>query len=86
MVFSFFLFCLTLSVSEKFKSSIFQMPISTQILNINNLRTTSAKSINMRTVRKVIEYSLKNVMEKDNVYSSHFRGIAVLDRWVLSPV
>ena len=86
MVFSFFLFCLTLSVSEKFKSSIFQMPISTHILNINNLRTTSAKSINMRTARKVIEYSLKNFMEEDNVYSSCFRGIAVLDRWVLSPV
>ena len=37
------------------------MPIIPQTLNINNLRTTSAKSINLHTIRKLIEYSLKNV-------------------------
>ena len=28
------------------------------ILNINNLRTTNKKSINLHTIRKLIEYSL----------------------------
>ena len=36
------------------------MPVIPQILNINNLRTTRAKSIKLHTIRKLIEYSLKN--------------------------
>ena len=41
------------------------MPITThQILNINNLRTTSAKSNNLQTIRKPLEYSLKLVLAK----------------------
>ena len=63
MVFKFFLFCLTLSVPEKLKNSIFQMPIITQALNINNMRTTSAKSINLHTIRK-LEYSLQKSSAK----------------------
>ena len=51
---------LTLSVPENLKNSIFEMPIITQTLNIKNLRTISAKSINLHTIRKLIEYSLKN--------------------------
>ena len=59
MVFNFFWFCLTLSVTKKLKNSIFEMPIIPQTLNINNLWTTSAKSINLHTLRKLVEYSLK---------------------------
>ena len=64
MVFNFFWFCLTLSVTEKLKNSISEMPIITQTLNINNVRTTIAKSINLHTIRKFAEYSLKNVLAK----------------------
>ena len=63
MAFNFFWFCLTLSVPEKLKNSIFEMPIITQTLNINNLRTTSANSINLHTV-KLVEYSLKIVWQR----------------------
>ena len=69
MVFDFFWFCLTLSIPEKLKNSFFEMPIIPQTWNINNLRTTSAKSINVHNIRKLIEYSLKNVTRKGNVYS-----------------
>ena len=64
MVFNFFLFCLTLSVPEKLKTWIFEIPVITQDLNINNLRTTSAKSININTIRKLLEYSLKGAGTK----------------------
>ena len=57
MVFNFFLISLTLSVPEKLKNSIFEMPIITQTLNISNLRTTSGKSINLDNIRKLVEYS-----------------------------
>ena len=53
---------LTLSVSEKLKNSIFEMPIIPQTLNTNNLRTTNAKPINLRTIRKLIKYSLKTLL------------------------
>ena len=36
MVFSFFLFWVTLSVLEKSKKSIFEIPVIPQNLNINN--------------------------------------------------
>ena len=39
------------------------MPIFPQPLKINNLRTISAKSINLHTIRKLIRYSLKNVIK-----------------------
>ena len=55
---------LTLSVEEKLKNSIFEMPIITQTLNINNLRTKSAKSIKLHTIRKLVEYSLENVWQR----------------------
>ena len=56
---------LTLSIPEKSKNSIFGMPIITQTLNINNLRTTGARSINLHTIRKLVEYSLKNFPFRD---------------------
>ena len=64
MVFKFFWFCLTLSVPEKLKKSIFEMPIITQTLNIKNLRTTSVKSVILNTNRNLVKYSLKNFLEK----------------------
>ena len=67
-VLNFFWFCLTLSVLEKLKNSIFEMPINPQTLNISNLRTTNGKSINLHTIRKLIEYSVK-MFCKGNVYS-----------------
>ena len=70
---------LTLSVPEKLKKSIFEMPIIPQTFNINNLRPTSAKSINLHTIRKLTEYFLKNVRVKAylNVSSYRFRDIVV---------
>ena len=65
------------------KNVISEMPLITQNLSINNLRTTSAKPMNVRTNKKLVEYSLKSVVGKDNVYSSRFRRIAVLGRAVL---
>ena len=62
----YFRYCLcslSLSVPEKMKNSIFEMSIITQILNINNLRTTSAK-IYLHTNRKLVEHYLKNVTTK----------------------
>ena len=61
MVFKFFRFCLILSVREKLKNSISIIP---QTLNINNYRTTSAKSINLDIIRKLIKYSLTNFLVK----------------------
>ena len=52
---------LTLSVPEKLENWIFKMLVVTQTLNINNLRTTSAKSIILHAIRKLVEYSLKNI-------------------------
>ena len=40
------------------------MSLITQTLNINNLRTTSAKSIKLHSIRKLVEYSLKNFAAK----------------------
>ena len=77
VVFKFFWFCLTLSVPEKLKNSIFEMPIIPQTLNTNNLRNTSAKTINLNTIRKLTECSLKNVFSKSNVYYYRFWDIAV---------
>ena len=54
---------LTLSLLVKLLvNSIFEAPVIRRTLNINNLRTTSAKSINLHTIRKAIEYTLKNVL------------------------
>ena len=64
MVFEFFWFCLTLSVRDKLKKSIFEMPIITQILNTNNLKNISATSITLHTIRKLVEYSLKKYSQK----------------------
>ena len=62
------------------------MPIIQETLNINNLRTTRAKSINLHTIRKLIEYYLKNVLVKaGNIDFTRFRDIAVEGSSVSSP-
>ena len=68
----YFLFCLILSVPEKFKNSIFEMPKFSQTLNINSQRITGARSINLHVIRKLIEYFFKNDFCRDNVYSYLF--------------
>ena len=75
-------YILTLSVPEKLKNSDFEMPIILQTLN-NNLRTTSAKSINLYTIRKLIEYSLKHVSVK--AMFTVFEVFLFEGRSVLSP-
>ena len=63
-------FSLTLSVPESLKNSILDIPVTPQTLNINDLRTTSAKFINLDIIRKLIEYSLKTTFVRQNFFSS----------------
>ena len=76
---------LTLSVNEKLKNSIFEISIIAQTLNINNVRTTSANSINLHTMRKLIEYSLKTVLVKTMFTHTSFEILLSEGRSVLSP-
>ena len=46
------------------KNTIFEISMIPQTLNIKNYRTTSAKSINLHIIRKLIEYFLKNGLVK----------------------
>ena len=85
MVCNFFWFCVTLSVPQKIKNSIFEMPIILQTLNINNLRTTSAKSINLHTIRKLIEFSLKKPTAKAMFTLTSFEILLSEVRSLLSP-
>ena len=62
---------LTLSVSDILKNSIFEILTIPQISNINNQRTTSAKSVSPDIVKKLIEYTL------GNVYAHLFGDVAV---------
>ena len=68
---------LTVSVPETLKNSIFEMPIISQTLNINNLRSADAKSVNLHTMRKNTDYSFQNMFCKSNVYSYGFRNVTV---------
>ena len=63
MVFKFFRFCLSLSVAQKLKNSIFQILITTRTLNINNLRTTSANSINLIPLESLL-YVLWKILKQ----------------------
>ena len=69
----------------KLKNLIFEMPIIPQNLNINNLRTTKAKSINLHTIRKLIKYSFKNVLQKATFTLTGFEILLFVGRTVLSP-
>ena len=70
---------------EKLKNVIFEMPIIPQNLNINNLRAAKAKSINLHTIRKLIKYSFKNVLQKAMFTLTGFEILLFVGRTVLSP-
>ena len=61
------------------------MPVILQTLNTNNSRTTTAKSINLHTIRKLIEYSLKNIVMKIVFTPTVFEILMSECRSVLSP-
>ena len=61
------------------------MPVILQTLNTNNSRTTTAKSINLHTIRKLIEYSLKNIVMKVVFTPTVFEILMSECRSVLSP-
>ena len=63
---------------------IFEMSIIPQTLNISNLRTTSAKSINLHTIRKLIKYSLEKVLVKTMFTLNVFQILLFERRFVLS--
>lgn len=57
-----------------------------QTLNINNVRTTtSAKSINLYIIRKLVEYFLKNVRVKSMFTLTVFEMLLFDGRTILSP-
>ena len=85
MFFNFFRFCLTISVPQELKILIFEMQIFPQTLNINNLKATSAKSISMHTIGKLIKYSLKSVRVKTMFTLTVFEILLLKGRLVLSP-
>ena len=60
------------------------MSIIPQTLNISNLRTTSAKSINLHTIRKLIKYSLEKVLVKTMFTLNVFQILLFERRFVLS--
>ena len=55
-----------------------------QTLNINKLRSTSAKSINLHTIRKFIEYSSENFLIKAMFPLDTFEILLFKGRSVLS--
>ena len=82
MVFEFFRFYLTLSVPEKFQKSIFEIPINSQTLNINNF---DVKSINLDINRKVIKYYSKKFLEKSIFTLTVFEILIFNSRSILPP-
>ena len=62
------------------------MLIIPQALNINNLRITSGKSINLYSIRKLLEYSLKNDSVKTIFNLTAFEILLFEGRLALSPV
>ena len=62
------------------------MSIIPQYLNINKLRTTSARSINSHTISKNIDYSLKsNIILKATFCLNVFEILLFKSRKVLTP-
>ena len=57
-----------------------------QALNINNLRTTSGKSINLHSIRKLLQYSLKNDRVKTIFNFTTFEILLFEGRLALSPI
>ena len=72
-------------ITGKIEKPDFEMPIIPQTVNINNQRTTRVKSINLEIIRKLIQYSLKNVAIKAMLTSTVFEILMSEGRSVLSP-
>ena len=62
------------------------MPVILHTLNTNNSSTATAKSINLHTIRKLIDYSLKNIVMKVVFTPTVFEILMSECRSVLSPV
>ena len=60
-LFFFNLFSLTLSLLENLKNWIFEKSSIPKTLNMNILRTTIAKSINLNSIRKLVKYYSKKI-------------------------
>ena len=56
------------------RNSIFEMPIIIKDLNINHLRNTSAKSLSLHSIRKFVEYSLKDVWKRQCFFLPFWRS------------
>ena len=67
------------------KISIFEMPIITQTSNINNLRTASAKSIKLNTIRKLAEFFLENIVARSMLIFTVFKILLSEGRLILPP-
>ena len=61
------------------------MQIITYILNINKLRTTRAKSVKLHTIRKLVEYCLENVRQRECFFLSILEILLSKCRLVLWP-
>ena len=84
MVFKIVWFCLTLSLPENLNNSIFEKPIISQILAINNSRTIRAKSVNLHTLRKWIEYNFQKTGTEGLFFFTLFEVLMSEGRSVLS--
>ena len=84
VVFNLFWSSLTLSIPEKLKNLIFEMPIIPQTLNIN-MQSFKYLNINLHTIRKLIKYSLKNAVIKAMFTRTAFEILLFKVRSVLSP-
>ena len=78
-------FELTLSVPEILEKLLFVTLIIPQTWNINNLKTTRAKSLNLHTITKLIKYSLKNISVKVVFNVTVFEILQFEGRLLLSP-
>ena len=76
---------LTLSLLEKLKNTIFEIPIVLQTLKIYNYRTASAKPVNLDIIRKFIKCFLKNVTMKTMFYLTVLEILLFKGRSVLGP-
>ena len=88
MDFDLFWFCFILSVLVKMRNLIFEISITQQALNINNQRTKGIKSINLDISKRIIEYSLENILVKGQLSSSVLRYccLKVEGRSLVAPV
>ena len=72
---------LTISVPEKVKNSIFEIPVIPQTLK----RTTSAESINLDIITKLIKYSFNKVLFKAMFTFTVFEILLFEGRPALAP-